>query len=198
MHNELIELLSYREGHFELESGHHGNLWIDLDELFLRPRSLSRFARTLADLVSIHEVDVVCGPLTGGTLVAQMVALELDLEFCFTERVARQPGNARLPVEYRLPPAFQGPIGGKRVAIIDDAVNAGSGVLGTRVALRECGAIPVVVGALIASGLSAEPDARVAGLPLVFIARLPSLLWKPDECPLCACSSPLETLVNGS
>ena len=37
MEEKLLELLSVRRGHFVLESGHHGNLWLDLDSLFLRP-----------------------------------------------------------------------------------------------------------------------------------------------------------------
>jgi hypothetical protein len=31
-----------RRGHFVLESGHHGNLWLDLNSLFLRPAALLR------------------------------------------------------------------------------------------------------------------------------------------------------------
>ena len=32
--------LGPRRGHFLLESGHHGNLWLDLNSLFLRPAAL--------------------------------------------------------------------------------------------------------------------------------------------------------------
>lgn len=192
---ELIDMLSYRAGHFRLESGHHGNLWIDLDQLFLRPRTVARFAGALAARLADHDVELVCGPLTGGALLAQMVALELDLEFCFTERFALPAGDARRPVEYRLPSTLRRPIDGKRVAVVDDAVNAGSGVLGTITALARCEAIPVVVGALLALGPSAEPSATIGGLCLVSIAILPSLLWTPAECPLCASSVPLENPV---
>jgi hypothetical protein len=47
MEEKLLELLSARRGHFVLESGHHGNLWLDLDSLFLRPARLRPFARNL-------------------------------------------------------------------------------------------------------------------------------------------------------
>ena len=38
--DRLIEALPARRGHFRLESGHHGELWLNLDALFARPASL--------------------------------------------------------------------------------------------------------------------------------------------------------------
>jgi orotate phosphoribosyltransferase len=52
MEAELVDLLSTRQGHFQLESGHHGNLWLDLDLLFLQPKRLLPFARDLARRLS--------------------------------------------------------------------------------------------------------------------------------------------------
>jgi hypothetical protein len=45
MQQALIALLSARTGHFLFESSHHGNLWLDLDDLrslnpWLRPQDL--------------------------------------------------------------------------------------------------------------------------------------------------------------
>jgi orotate phosphoribosyltransferase len=74
MRERLINLLNARKGHFLLESGHHGERWLDLDSLFLRPGQLGRFAAELAGLLSAHRIEAVCGPLVGGALLAQMVA----------------------------------------------------------------------------------------------------------------------------
>ncbi len=38
MQEKVLELLSGRQGHFLLESGHHGDLWLELAILRLRPR----------------------------------------------------------------------------------------------------------------------------------------------------------------
>ena len=97
LHHDLIGILDAREGHFLFESGHHGNLWLDLDHLFLRPRRVARFAAALAGRLAGHDIEVVCGPLIGGAFVAQMVAAELDLEFCFTERYARPAQRRSVP-----------------------------------------------------------------------------------------------------
>jgi orotate phosphoribosyltransferase len=44
----LIGMLPARRGHCRLGSGHHGDLWLDLDALFLRPKQTGRFAQGLA------------------------------------------------------------------------------------------------------------------------------------------------------
>ncbi len=44
----FLELVAGRRGHFRLESGHHGGLWLDLDPLFAEPRRIAPFAAALA------------------------------------------------------------------------------------------------------------------------------------------------------
>src|SRR5947209_33053 len=65
LHEELLALLPRRRGHFRLESGHHGDLWLDLDSLFLRPARLRRFAAALALPFTDLAIEAVCGPLEG-------------------------------------------------------------------------------------------------------------------------------------
>src|SRR6266508_3010362 len=84
---EFLNLLHARHGHFRLESGHHGNLWLELDQLFLRPKDIGPFVIELAHKISAFEIDAICGPMVGGALVAQSIAVELGVEFFYTERV---------------------------------------------------------------------------------------------------------------
>jgi orotate phosphoribosyltransferase len=81
--------LSARKGHFLLESGHHGDLWLDLESLCLRPQRVQIVAAELAEPLSKLEVDAVCGPLVEGAFVALMVALLLNVQFTYSERFAR-------------------------------------------------------------------------------------------------------------
>ncbi len=188
----LLQLVTSREGHFQFESGHHGNLWLDLDALFLKPQSIARIAATLALRLAKHEVQLVCGPLVGGAFVAQMIALEMDIEFCFTERVVHPSAEDRYPVAYRLPGDFQAGITGKRIAVVDDAINAGSAVGGTLGAVQSAGAVPVVVAALLDLGESRTIPPTFDGLPLLALVNWPAPLWLPAECPLCAARVPLD------
>ena len=126
MQERLTRLLTTRKGHFQLESGHHGDLWLDLDSLFMRPGQVGPFATELAGRLSAHDVEAVCGPLVGGAFLAQMVATALDAEFFYSERSAQRQGNALYSVGYRIPGALRGKAQGGRFAIVDDVINAGS------------------------------------------------------------------------
>ncbi|MDQ3657907.1 MAG: orotate phosphoribosyltransferase [Chloroflexota bacterium] len=190
----LLRLVPSREGHFQFESGHHGNLWLDLDALFLKPRSIARIVATLAHRLAKYEIQMVCGPLVGGAFVAQMIALEMDIEFCFSERVVHPSAEDRHQVEYRLPRGLWAEIAGKRIAMVDDAINAGSAVGGALAAVRSAGAVPVVVAALLDLRNTRTIPPTFEGLPLVTLVNWPAHLWLPDVCPLCAARIPLERL----
>src|SRR5215217_3252627 len=96
-HEDLLDLLHARRGHFHLESGHHGELWLELDALFLRPARLAPFVERLAHaLDASSEFEAVCGPLLGGALVANSVAALLDRELFVAEPVARAADVPRL------------------------------------------------------------------------------------------------------
>jgi orotate phosphoribosyltransferase len=196
LEQELSRLLEARSGHFQFESGHHGNLWLDLDALFLYPSRLEPFIAELAMRFAKYKVQSVCGPLVGGAFLAQSLAIALHVEFSFAERCASAERSASSSAIYRIPNGLRATLHGKRVAIVDDAINAGSAVRGTLTDLQFCGANPVVVGALLVLGnaavrLSAEHD-----IPVESIAQLPSNLWAPSKCPLCASQTPLENALD--
>ncbi len=189
---QLINLVAGRKGHFRLESGHHGDRWLDLDQLLLRPRDVRPFAVELAKRLAMHRPQAVCGPLVGGAFVAQMVAEELDAEFVYSERLVHPERDGLYPVEYRVPAAARETVRGKRIAIVDDAISAGSAFRGTFADLEACDAHPVAVGALIVLGSAASVFAASKRVPLESVASLPFNLWTPSECPLCASGAPLD------
>jgi orotate phosphoribosyltransferase len=190
--DDVLSLLAARRGHFLLESGHHGDLWLDLELLCLRPRLVQPFARELATRMSKLEVDAVCGPLVEGAFVGLMVAAELDVEFTYSERFSRPPEDALFPVGYRIPNVLRSVLRNKRVAIVNDVVNAGSAVRGTCAALTDCGATPVAIGALVVLGAAAAEFAASKDLALKSLAALPNTIWTARECPLCAAGAALQ------
>ena len=48
MQDALPSLLATRKGHFRLESGHHSDLWLDLELLCLHPERVQRLAVELS------------------------------------------------------------------------------------------------------------------------------------------------------
>jgi orotate phosphoribosyltransferase len=194
MEDTLLSMIGARRGHFRLESGHHGDLWLDLDSLFRRPGRLRPAVEMLARCIAEHEVEVVCGPLSGGAFVAQMIAVELDIEFCYTGRTRPPRGSDLYSARYRLPEGVS--VGRRRVAVVDDVINAGSAVRSTLAALRDGQAAPVAIGALLVLGMPASALAAEQGLALETVAQIDNRLWAPEDCPLCATDAELEDLVS--
>src|SRR5580658_6892808 len=156
MHREVLDLVSARKGHFLLESGHHGDLWLDLETLCLRPRAVQALAAELAQPLSKLDVEAVCGPLVEGAFVGLMVALQLGVQFTYSERHASSAEGGPFPVAYRIPASLRAGLRGKRVAIVDDVINAGSAVKGTFADLKSCGAEVIGIGALLVLGDAAS------------------------------------------
>ena len=193
----MAGLLPGRRGHFRLESGHHGELWLDLESLCLRPEPVRLFAEQIARRLAAHRVESVCGPLIEGAFVALMVASELGVPFTYAERfddrrAADRKSDELFHAQYRLPRALRDVVRGKRVAIVNDVINAGSAIRGTFADLKACGAEPVAVAALAVLGDSAAKFAADQKIVLQALAFLPNEIWTPAECPVCSRGVPLE------
>jgi orotate phosphoribosyltransferase len=189
---DLLTLVGARRGHFLLESGHHGDLWLNLELLCLRPRLVQPFAVELSGRLSRLGIDAVCGPLVEGAFVGLMVASELDVDFTYTERFAQTAERGLFPIGYRVPDALRAGLRNKRVAIMNDVINAGSAVRGTFAALAACGAMPVAMGTLLVLGTAASAFAASNNLALETIAAISNTLWAPSDCPWCVSGIPLE------
>ncbi|HEY7636222.1 MAG TPA: phosphoribosyltransferase family protein [Gemmatimonadales bacterium] len=190
--HDLLDLVAARRGHFRLESGHHAELWLELDTLFVQPVKLRPLVAQLAASLRDQDIAGVCGPLVGGAFLAQELAGSLNLDFFFTQRVIPSESGELYRAHYGLPATLQNRVSGRRIAIVDDVISAGSAVRGSYAALQACGAHPVVVGALLLLGSAAERHFQSEGLPLNVVSRMDFDLWVPAECPLCAAGIPLE------
>jgi orotate phosphoribosyltransferase len=196
MQNEVLELLAGRQGHFLLESGHHGDFWLDLERLCLQPqRAQALGARLIAPLSGLR-LDAICGPLVEGAFVAILVALQLETQFIYSERFVRPTADGLFPAGYRVPAPLREGLRCKRVAIVNDVTNAGSAVKGTFADLEECGANVVAISSLLVLGSAAAEFAASKNVPLHTIATLPNNLWTASDCPLCASDIPLQDVAG--
>ena len=185
MTDEILESVAARRGHFLLESGHHGELWLDLELLCLNPDSVRKYAQAIARQLAPYGIEMVCGPLVEGAFVGLLAALEMGVPFTYSERVAGASDDTLYPFSYRLPLNLRSRVRGKRVAIVNDVINAGSAVRSTFADLRSCGAEPVAVGAILTLGPWAREFAAANQMALEALCVQSNSFWIPSECPLC-------------
>ena len=188
--DDLLSLMGARRGHFVFESGYHGGLWLDLDGIFAAPAELASLLEDLSRRIAAVGPDVVCGPMTGGALVAFAVATKLKVGFRWTYREQTPSGQGLFPYRYHLD-AAGADLTSQRVVVVDDVINAGSATRETLRLLREQNAIPVAVAALLTLGHAPDELARNEGLQLLALASAESALWMLDHCPLCAADEPV-------
>src|SRR5205823_6103332 len=100
MARDLMDALHVECGHFRYESAHHGDMWLDLDALFVDRERARRWCSALAQHANACSPDLVCGPKTGGALVAESMAAELGVECAYADRVVDASGS----VSYALAP----------------------------------------------------------------------------------------------
>lgn len=187
---DLVDALPARTGHFRFESGHHGDFWLVLDALFTDPDRTEQLAAEVTGRLGGRGIELVCGPMTGGALLAQVVARQLGVAFAYTERVVA----GDLTVRYILPVAQQPLVRGERVAIVDDVINAGSATTKSFDALVSAGARPVAITALLVLGSAIDRFGEHAGIEVIACSRRESALWSPEDCPLCAQGVPFDNL----
>ena len=187
----FLDLARARRGHFQMESGLHSGLWFDLEAAFIDQAALDPFVTQLAQSLRRHNVEAVCGPISGGAFLALLVARLLGSDFFFT---APAPGNGgeSTTARYRLPPGTGHRLLGKRVALVDDVMSAGSSLRATLTEVETHGAIPVVVGALYVLGTTGTTFFSERGLRVETTGRAAFDSWRPPECPLCAAGVPLD------
>ncbi len=189
---DFLALVHGRRGHFRLESGYHAGLWLDLDGLFAQPQQIAPFATRLSEHLRPHSIELVCEPLVGGALLAQILATGLGAGFCFTQPGPPAPGAGLFRARYHLPAAFRSGVRGRRVALVDDVLSAGSSLRATYVELRRHEAVPVAVGALLVLGVVGATYFGEQGLPVEAVIRDTYQLWSPSECPRCTAGESLE------
>jgi orotate phosphoribosyltransferase len=194
----FLELVSARRGHFRLESGYHSALWLELDDLFTDSVAIAPFVDRLVTMLRSYQVSAACGPLLGGAFLAQSVARALDAEFWYTTPAPADAAGGLYRARYTLPASLAKRATGRRVALVDDVVSAGSSLRATFDELQRQGARPVVAGTLLLLGSVGAELFTQHNVPIEAVARDDFTMWRPDECPLCASGSPIQDTGNPS
>ena len=118
---------AYREGHFKLKSGRHGDRYLEKFQVLQWPERVVEICRYMADSARAAAGDrspqVTIGPTTGGVILAHEVGRALGTRGIFAESVSDARGSHReLRRGFRINP-------GERVVLVDDVVTTGTSLL---------------------------------------------------------------------
>jgi orotate phosphoribosyltransferase len=170
------------DDHFVYISGDHGSGWIDKDAIYPHTENIERLCRQMARGVQDWGAEVVCGPATGGLIVAEWAAHELGALSTFTEHDP-SPSEGALRGRFILRRGYDALVHGKRVLVVDDIVNTGLSLRQTVDAVRGSGGLVVGAGCLVSRGNVAAAGLGVERYHYLLEYRIPA--WPAAECPLC-------------
>lgn len=176
--------------HFVYVSGDHGSGWIDKNALFPHTDTTELLCRELGKGVKDRGIEVVCGPATGGLIIAEWTAHELGVLSTFTEHEEVHTGTA-LRGRFILRRGYDHLVAGKRVLVVDDIVNTGLSIRQTIEAVRRAGGDVVAAGTLVNRG---NVDAAGLGVQeFVYLLEYKIPAWPAADCELCKRGVPVNT-----
>ena len=163
------------EGHFELSSGLHSDRYFQCALLLQHPEQAAALARELARRVRADLAGgaptCVIGPALGAVTWAYECARALGVRGLFSER---KDGGMQLRRGFALRP-------GERVLVVEDVLTTGGSAREVVKLVRELGAVPVAVGAIV--NRSGRNPFEEDGLPLFALAEVVARTWEPSAPP---------------
>ena len=189
---------AFREGHFLLKSGRHGDAYVEKFAVLSDPAATSELCGFwVARILGLGDeggrplVDLVAGPTTGGIILAFETARQLGTRSIFAEEVRGDDGATRR--EFRRGFMIQP---GERVYLVDDILTTGGSLLAMIPAVEALGGEIVECAVLVdRSGGRATLNSPTSGrtYPLRSLWQLDLPTYEPGEatCPRCAVGEPL-------
>ena len=183
--SELLELFQrlgvVSNGHFVLSSGRHSDEYWEKFRLLEWPRVTQQLCQEIAARYKAQEVEAVVGPTTGGALLAQEVARQLDTRCLLAEPAPIHQGR-ELRRGFTLHP-------GERVLIVDDVLTTGLSLRETLSALERYQ--PTIAGIEVLIDRSGGSAIEQFGVPCHALLTVSARTYEPSECPLCASGMPI-------
>lgn len=187
---------AFREGHFQLKSGHHGDAYIEKFAVLSDPAATSELCGYWAARVRGTDghpplVDLVVGPTTGGVILAFETARQLGVRSFFAEDVHEPDGSTHRVFRrgFAITP-------GERILLVDDILTTGGSLLAMIPAVEALGGDIVECVVLVdrsggRAALTSPTTGRTYPLRSLWQLDLPTYEPGPDGCPRCAAGDPL-------
>jgi orotate phosphoribosyltransferase len=189
---------AFRDGHFLLKSGRHGNAYVEKFAVLSDPAATSELCgywasrmRAAARPDGRPAVDLVAGPTTGGVILAFETARQIGTRSIFAEEVRDAEGGTHR--EFRRGFTIEP---GERVLLVDDILTTGGSLLAMIPAVEALGGEIVECAVLVdRSGgretLTSPSTGRTYPLRALWQLDLPTYEPGRSTCPRCAAGDPL-------
>jgi orotate phosphoribosyltransferase len=143
--------------------------------------------------VAGRGIEIVCGPATGGLIIAQWVAHHLGALAVLGEHgdpTAAEAG-AQQARAFVLRRGYDRLVGRRNVLVVDDVINTGFSIRGVIESVRANGGNVAVAASVCNRGELTAKQLRVEQLVNLADIRLDS--WPREQCPLCRRGVPINT-----
>jgi orotate phosphoribosyltransferase len=182
---------AFREGHFLLKSGRHGDAYVEKFAVLADPAATSELCGFWAASVRDARVDLVAGPTTGGVILAFETARQLGTPSIFAEEVRDADGATHR--EFRRGFTIRP---GERVLLVDDILTTGGSLLAMIPAVEALGGEIVGCEVLVdrsggRAALTSPTTGRTYPVRALWQLDLPTYEAGPETCPRCATGDPL-------
>jgi len=161
-------------GHFGLSSGRHSNQYWEKFRLLEWPRVTAQLCSLIASRYKQSGIESVIGPMTGGALLAQEVARQLDARCLFAEPASA--GGRELRRGFTLHSS-------ERVLIVDDVLTTGLSLRETLSAIEQFQ--PEVVGIEVLIDRSGGDSITQFGVSCLALLTVLARTYYSEECPMC-------------
>ena len=182
--SELLNLFQQlgvvSNGHFVLSSGRHSDEYWEKFRLLEWPRVTEQLCLQIAMRHRQSTISAVIGPTTGGALLAQEVARQLETRCLLAEPTLN--GGRELRRGFVLHPA-------ERVLIVDDVLTTGLSLRETLNAIKPYHAD--IVGIEVLIDRSGGEAGGQFGEPCHALLTVSACTYSPDSCPMCAGDIPI-------
>lgn len=190
----LKKVGAWQTGHFLFTSGLHGSEYMQCQKIMQYPRYGMQLARELARQLLEKGIvpTTVVGPALGAIHWEVFVATAFDELLCkgepvraiFAERVTDVSGDANAFAIRRGIDLS----GADKVLVVEDVTTTGGSVRKVLTLVKEMGATPIAVAALVdRSGGTIKFD-----VPFHKLLSLNLESYEPEKCPLCAKAVPID------
>jgi orotate phosphoribosyltransferase len=181
--NDIEEVLKrfgvLQEGHFQLASGLHSAQYFQKFRILEHPELVMSFAERIAAHFRNQGITIVCGPTTGGVIIAYEVARQLKTRCVVAEKA--EPAGRKIGRGFQISES-------DRILVVDDVLTTGGSVRDTLEALRGFGGRVVGIGIFIDRS-SASPFE----IPHFAVYHRAVQNFAPANCPLCSQGVPLSS-----